>query len=237
MWGSSAEMHAKPHREGSKAPPTTWSQIASPRSSESEQLQAPSGFGAIYSLRRGTESMWILLAVGAIAVLGIMSYNSLVKLRTQVEGAWADVDVQLKRRYDLIPNLVETVKGYASHEKETLEAVVQARSAAMGASTPGTKAQAEGMLAGALKSLFALSEAYPDLKAQAGFGDLQASLASIETSVARSRQYYNAVVRDFNTKIAQIPTNIVANAFRFDEREFFEVEDDVVREAPKVSFD
>ena len=180
--------------------------------------------------------MWILIVLAIVGV-GVMMYNSLVKLRTQVDAAWADVDVQLKRRYDLIPNLLETVKGYAGHEKETLEAVVQARSAAMGAQSPGAKAQAEGMLAGALKSLFALSEAYPDLKAQSSFQELQTSLGEMETVVARSRQYYNAVVRDYNTKTQQVPTNIIANAFRFVEREFFEVEDDAAREAPKVSFD
>ncbi|MGI9627009.1 MAG: LemA family protein [Longimicrobiales bacterium] len=180
--------------------------------------------------------MWIIVLL-VIAGIGVVMYNSLVKLRTQVDGAWADVDVQLKRRYDLIPNLVETVKGYASHEKETLDAVIQARSAAMGAQTPGAKAGAEGMLAGALKSLFALSEAYPDLKAQSSFQELQASLQEVETSVSRSRQYYNAVVRDYNTKTQQVPTNIIANAFRFVQREFFEVEEDAVREAPKVSFD
>ena len=179
---------------------------------------------------------WILILV-VVAVFGVVLYNGLVKLRTQVDGAWADVDVQLKRRYDLIPNLVETVKGYASHEKETLDAVINARSAAMNAGSPGDKAQAEGMLAGALKSLFALSEAYPDLKAQSGFQELQEALQSVEASVAKSRQYYNAVVRDYNTRRQQIPASIIANAFRFEEREFFEVEDDVQRETPKVSFD
>ncbi len=180
--------------------------------------------------------LWILIAL-AVVVGGVMMYNSLVKMRTQVDGAWADVDVQLKRRYDLIPNLVETVKGYATHERETLDAVVPARSAAMGAQSPGDKAKAEGMLAGALKSLFALAEAYPDLKAQASFGELQEALQDIEQSVARSRQYYNAVVRDYNTKIGQVPTNILANAFRFDAREFFEVLEEAARDAPKVDFD
>lgn len=181
--------------------------------------------------------MWILIAVAAVVAIGVMTYNSLVKLRTQVDGAWADVDVQLKRRYDLIPNLVETVKGYASHERETLDAVIQARASAMGASDPSEKAKAENVLTGTLKSLFALAEAYPDLKAQASFAELQGALQAVEESVARSRQYYNAVVRDYNTKIAQIPTNIVANAFRFEERDFFEVDDLAVRETPKVSFD
>ncbi|MDH3223146.1 MAG: LemA family protein [Gemmatimonadota bacterium] len=179
--------------------------------------------------------MWIIVVL-AIAAFGVMLYNSLVKLRTRVDSAWADVDVQLKRRYDLIPNLVETVKGYATHEKETLDAVIQARSAAMGAQSPEAKAQAEGMLTGALKSLFALAEAYPDLKAQSGFQQLQNTLHDIEGDVARSRQYYNAIVRDYNTKTQQIPTNLVANAFRFEEREFFELEDEAAREAPKIDF-
>lgn len=180
--------------------------------------------------------MWILVVV-AIALVLVMMYNSLVKLRTTVDSAWADVDVQLKRRYDLIPNLVETVKGYASHERETLDAVIQARAAAMGAQAPAAKAQAEGMLAGALKSLFALAEAYPDLKAQSSFQELQNALQDIERDIARSRQYYNAIVRDYNTKINQVPSNLIANAFRFEEREFFELEEEAARDAPKVSFD
>ena len=179
--------------------------------------------------------MWIIAVLAIVAVV-VMMYNSLVRMRTKVDGAWADVDVQLKRRYDLIPNLVETVKGYASHEKETLDAVVKARSAAMGAQAPAAKAQAEGMLAGALKSLFALAEAYPDLKAQSGFQQLQDTLHDIEGDVARSRQYYNAIVRDYNIKTQTVPTNLIANAFRFDEREFFELEEEAAREAPKVDF-
>ena len=179
--------------------------------------------------------MWIIVVI-AVVGFGVMLYNSLVKLRTRVDGAWADVDVQLKRRYDLIPNLVESVKGYASHEKETLDAVIQARSAAMGAQAPAAKAQAEGMLAGALKSLFALAEAYPDLKAQSGFQQLQDTLHAIEGDIARSRQYYNAIVRDYNTKTQQVPTNLIANAFRFEEQEFFELDDEAAREAPKVDF-
>lgn len=181
--------------------------------------------------------MLYLIVAAVVVVIGVSMYNSLVKLRTQTDGAWADVDVQLRRRYDLIPNLVETVKGYAQHEKETLDAVINARAAAMGASSPGQKAEAENQLAGALKSIFALAEAYPDLKAQQGFTELQEALQSVEGNVAKARQYYNAVVRDYNTKISQIPTNIIASAFRFDDREFFEVLDDAVREAPKVSFD
>jgi len=179
--------------------------------------------------------MWELLLLGAAVIgLGAM-YNSLVKLRELTEAAWADMEVQLKRRYDLIPNLVETVKGYAGHEKEALEAVVQARSSAMGAQGPAAKAEAEGILGGALKSLFALSEAYPDLKAAGGFRDLQATLAGLEDGVQKARRYYNAVVRDFNTKTQQLPSNLVARAFNFRQAEYFEVTE-AETEVPKVDF-
>jgi len=180
--------------------------------------------------------MWYLLIVVVIVVVAVGMYNALVRLRQQVDGAWADVDVQLKRRYDLIPNLVETVKGYAGHEKDTLERVVQARSAAMSAQGPAAKAEAEGALAGALKSLFALSEAYPQLQAAGGFRDLQASLSEIEEQVAQARRYYNAVVRDFNTKTETFPSVLIARAFGFTKREFFEVEE-AEKAVPKVKFD
>ena len=171
-----------------------------------------------------------------IVVFAIGMYNSLVRLKVQCDNAWADIDVQLKRRYDLIPNLVETVKGYAGHEKGTLEAVIKARNMAMSATGPGDKAQAENMLSGALKSLFALSEAYPQLRAIESFTSLQNSLAQIEDTVQNARRYYNAVVRDLNTKIQQFPTNIFANMLGFKPREFFEVSAAAEREAPKVSF-
>lgn len=177
-----------------------------------------------------------LLALAAIAVGTGLVYNRLVRLRNHSESAWADIDVQLKRRYDLIPNLVETVKGYAGHERETLEAVITARNRAMGASGPAEQAQAENMLTGALKSLFALSEAYPQLRAVEGFTSLQGSLESIERDVQSARRYYNAVVRDFNTAVEQFPSNLVANAFRFVKQEFFELEDEAERGAPKVEF-
>ena len=157
--------------------------------------------------------MWALLAIGVIFIGGIGLYNGLVKLREQADAAWADIDVQLKRRYDLIPNVVETVKGYAAHEQKTFEAVVAARSSAMSAKSPTQKGQAEGMLTGALKSLFLLAEAYPDLKAADGFRDLQGTLSKLEESIQNARQYYNAVVRDFNTKIHQVPSNLIASSF------------------------
>jgi LemA protein len=178
----------------------------------------------------------LLGLVVLVIVFGIAMYNGLVRLKVQCDNAWADIDVQLKRRYDLIPNLVETVKGYAAHEKGTLEAVINARNAAMSASGPADKAAAENVLSGTLKSLFALSEAYPQLRAIEGFTSLQNSLSQIEETVQNARRYYNAVVRDLNTKILQFPTNIFAGMLGFKQREFFEVSNAAEREAPKVSF-
>jgi len=175
-----------------------------------------------------------IIVIIAFAAVGI--YNGLIKLRNTSEQAWSDVDVQLKRRYDLIPNLVETVKGYASHEKETFEKVVQARNQAMGASSPGEKAQAENFLQSTLKSLFALAEAYPELKANQNFLDLQDELSNIEEQIQLARRYYNAVVRDLNTKIESVPSNIVANMLHFEKREYFELDSEEQRETPKVDF-
>lgn len=181
--------------------------------------------------------MWIPLAVVAVVVLGvIVIYNALVRLRVQCDNAWADINVQLKRRHDLIPNVVETVKGYAAHERETLDAVVAARSRAMTAQSPAAKAEAEGMLTQALKSLFALAEAYPQLRAVESFNQLQTTLTQIEEAIQNARRYYNAVVRDLNTKIAQFPSNIVANLFAFKPREFFELTAAAEREVPQVRF-
>ena len=179
----------------------------------------------------------ILLVVIAVVVLMIIvGYNGLVSLRVQCDNAWADIDVQLKRRYDLIPNLVETVKGYAAHEKGTFEAVISARNSAMTAAGPAAKAQAEGALAGALRQVFALAEAYPQLRAVESFTSLQATLNQIEETLQNARRYYNAVVRDFNTRIAQFPTNLIAAVGNFKPREFFEISAPAEREVPKVSF-
>jgi LemA protein len=178
----------------------------------------------------------LLVVAVIIGVMVIGVYNKLVTMRNRYKNAYAQIDVQLKRRYDLIPNLVETVKGYAGHEKGTLEAVINARNRAMSATGPADKAQAENMLSGALKSLFALSEAYPQLRAIESFTSLQNSLTEIEDTVQNARRYYNAVVRDLNTKILQFPTNIFAGMLGFKEREFFEVTAAAEREAPKVSF-
>ena len=180
---------------------------------------------------------WVVLGLLVLVVVVVIGmYNGLVRLKVQTDNAWADIDVQLKRRYDLIPNLVETVKGYAGHEKGTLEAVINARNRAMSATSPGAKAEAENMLSGALKSLFALSEAYPQLRAIESFTSLQNSLSQIEDTVQNARRYYNAVVRDLNTKIQVFPTNLFAGMLGFKTREFFEVSATAEREAPKVSF-
>ena len=176
-----------------------------------------------------------VVAVVAFAVIGI--YNGLVRLNVQAANAWSDIDVQLKRRHDLIPNVVETVKGYASHERNTLEAVVNARNKAVSVQSagPAERGQAEGALTSALRGLFALAEAYPQLRAAENFGQLQSTLAQIEDAVQNARRYYNAVVRDLNTRIQQFPSNIIAGMFGFRNREFFEVPD-AERETPKVKF-
>ncbi len=182
--------------------------------------------------------MWIILLVlAAVAIAVVTIYNSLIRLRVQCDNAWADIDVQLKRRYDLIPNLIETVKGYASHERKTLEDLVNARNRAMSAQGPAAKGEAEGMLTQALKSLFALAEAYPQLRAVESFTQLQGSLNQIEDAVQNARRYYNAVVRDLNTRIAQFPSNLIADFFAFRAREFFELTAAAEREVPRVSFE
>lgn len=177
----------------------------------------------------------VVLAVIALAVIGI--YNGLVRLNVQATNAWSDIDVQLKRRTDLIPNVVETVKGYASHEQKTLESVIHARNRAVSAQTagPAERGQAEGALTTALRGLFALAESYPQLRAVESFTQLQGTLAQIEDAVQNARRYYNAVVRDLNTKIQQFPSNIVAGMFGFANREFFEIPD-ADREVPQVKF-
>lgn len=181
--------------------------------------------------------MWFLIVFVLIAVVLVGMYNSLVRLRVRTGGAWADIDVQLKRRWDLIPNLVEAVKGYASHERETLEAVIEARNRAMSAQGPGEKAAAENVLTGALRQVFALAEAYPNLRAVESFTELQGTLSEIEGAVQNARRYYNAVVRDYNTKTQVFPANLLAGMFGFTAREFFSLEDESQRDAPQVSFD
>ena len=165
----------------------------------------------------------------------VVLYNGLVQLRNRIDNAWSQIDVQLQRRHDLIPNLVETVKGYAAHERGTLEAVVQARNAAIAAKGPAEQAQAENVLTGALRQLFALSEAYPDLKANENFLNLQEEITSTEDRIAYARQFYNDSVLKYNAKIQSIPSNLIAGMLSFREREYFEVES-AAREVPRVQF-
>lgn len=189
----------------------------------------------------GTAILIVFVVLIVIAVLiglwGVMAYNGLVRLRNLVQEAWRQIDVELTRRHDLIPNLVETVKGYASHERETLDAVVHARAAA---TAPGAsvaqQAQQEGELSQALGRLMAISEAYPDLKANQNFMALQQELSTTEDRIAAGRRFYNANVRELNTKIESVPTNIVAGIGHFERAEYFQVDDQAVRNAPSVSF-
>lgn len=181
-------------------------------------------------------TVWIIL--GALVLIGlwvIATYNGLITLKNRTDEAWSDIDVQLKRRYDLIPNLVETVKGYASHEAGTLEKVTQARNAAMNARTVGDHAQAENALSQTLKSLFAISEAYPDLKANTNFLHLQQELSDTEDKIQASRRFYNGNVRDFNTKLQVFPTNMIGNMLGFKAREFFEIAE-AEKANPQVKF-
>ena len=181
-------------------------------------------------------SLVILVAVALIAVSVIAIYNSLVRRRNEVDNAWSQIDVQLKRRLDLIPNLVETVKGYASHEKATLDAVIQARNTAMSASSsPNAQAAADSAVTGALRQLFALSEAYPDLKANQGFVSLQEELSNTESRIAYARQFYGDGVLAYNTAIQKFPSSLVARVFNFANREYFEAED-AARVTPQVKF-
>jgi len=181
----------------------------------------------------------LLMLVGLVVLVGlwlVLTYNGLVRLRNQVKNAWSQIDVQLKRRYDLIPNLIETVKGYAAHEKETLERVVQARQRGIDASNVKDQQEAENMITGALRQLFALSEAYPDLKANQNFLALQEELASTENKIGFARQYYNDSTKEFNIRQEVFPANLVAPMLGFEPSDFFEIEEASQREAPKVEF-
>ena len=178
----------------------------------------------------------IVVIVAAFVIFLIAAYNGLIRRRNQIENAWSQIDVQLKRRLDLIPNLVETVTGYAAHERETLERVIHARNMAMQApSTPHAQAEADNQLTGALKSIFALGEAYPDLKANQNFLQLQEELTATEGRVAYSRQFYNDSVLEYNNKLEQFPTMYFARALKFERREYFEA-DEAARTAPEISF-
>lgn len=172
----------------------------------------------------------------AVLLWGVSAYNRFVRLRVRAEESWRDVDTQLKRRWDLIPNVMETVKGYATHEREVFERVTQARAQGQAATTPKEQQAADAQLRSAMLNLFAVAEAYPQLKANENFLQLQASLSEIEDAIQKSRRYYNAVVRDFNTAIEVFPGNLIAGLFGFKPREFFALEDEAQREAPKVKF-
>ncbi len=185
-----------------------------------------------------TGSIVLLIIVG-IALYLIVIYNKLVALRAGIDAAWSDIDVQLKRRYDLIPALVETVKGYKEYEGETLEKVIAARQKGLTADSVAEKAEAANMLSGALGKLFALAEAYPDLKANTNFLKLQDELSRLEEAIQNARRYYNAIVRDYNAKIASFPDLIVAQKFDFTPRDYFELDEkeaEAVKEMPKISF-
>ncbi|MCK4602373.1 MAG: LemA family protein [Phycisphaerae bacterium] len=181
--------------------------------------------------------LYIVIALVVLIVVALIAiYNGLVRKRIRCQEAWSQIDVQLKRRYDLIPNLIETVKGYAAHERETLERVIQARNQAISAQGVQKQAEAENFLTGALKQLFALSESYPNLKANENFAQLQEELASTENKIAFSRQHYNDSAAVYNTAREKFPNNMVANSFGFKRRDYFELEEPAQREAPKVSF-
>ncbi len=184
--------------------------------------------------------MWIAIAIIAILVLYVVAvYNGLVARRVQSREAWATIDTQLKRRYDLIPNLVSAVKGAAKHEKETLESVIAARNSAMSATGVADKSAAENQLTGALKSIFALAESYPTLRANENFLELQQELTDTETKIQAARQFYNSVVMNLNTSIQQFPSSVIANLFKFTTEKFFELDEsekEAVKKAPKVEF-
>ncbi len=180
----------------------------------------------------------VIVIVVILAIIAVAMYNGLIRLRNVVQESWRQIDVELNRRHDLIPNLVETVKGYASHERETFEAVTQARAAAAAPGAgPAQQAQQENVLTQALGRLFAVAEAYPDLKANQNFLDLQRQLSETEDRIAASRRFYNANVRSLNTKVETVPSNIIAGMFHIQRAEYFEAEDPQVRAAPTVSFD
>ncbi len=178
----------------------------------------------------------LLVIIGAVAVMAIGMYNSLITLRNRCDNGWSQIDVQLRRRYDLIPNLVETVKGYAKHEREVFEKVTQARAAAVNAQTVKDQGQAENVLTGALKSLFAVAENYPELKANQNFLMLQEELAGTEGKVAYARQFYNDTVMKFNMRQQVFPSNIIANMFGFKPRDYFQIEEEVAKGPVKVQF-
>jgi len=185
----------------------------------------------------GMNILYIILGIVVLAAAWVVfAYNRFVALVNRCKEAWSDIDVQLKRRYDLIPNLIETVKGYAAHESGTLEKVTEMRTRAMNAQTPAEHGEAENMLSGALKSLFAVAENYPNLKANENFMELQRELSDTENKIQAARRFYNSVVQDLNTSLQSFPNNIIGNMFGFKEREFFTLEEEAAKDPVKVSF-
>ena len=197
-----------------------------------QSIGLPKGHKMIGYIILGIVLVFILIAIATVAKI----YNGLVTKRIECDNSWSQIEVQLKRRYDLIPNLVETVKGYATHEKETLENVIKARNAAVSANGIAQQAEAENMLTGALSRLFAVSEAYPNLKANENFAQLQEELTGTENRIAFARQHYNDSVSVYNIGREKFPSNIIANMFNFEKREMFEIADPTHREAPQVKF-
>ncbi len=181
-------------------------------------------------------SLVVIGIVVLVAGIGVVLYNQLASLRVRADASWADIDAQLKRRYDLIPNLVETVKGYAGHEKGVLERVTELRSQAIAAQGPAEQAKMENMLTQALRSVFAVAENYPQLRASENFSQLQGTLAELEDKIQQARRYYNAVVRDYNTKVHVVPSSLVASMFSFKDREYFELTSEEEREPVRVDF-
>lgn len=182
-------------------------------------------------------TLYIILGVVAVLALGfVVVYNSLITRKNRIDEAWSDIEVQMKRRYDLIPNVLETVKGYAAHERGLFESVTKARTAAMGAKTAHEHAEAENMLAGTLKTLFAVAENYPDLKANTNFLELQRELSDTENKIQAARRFYNSNVRDYNTMLESFPTNMIGRMFEFTNREFFDLEEEAARQPVKVQF-
>jgi LemA protein len=181
--------------------------------------------------------IWVLLAIPVIVILWLVgTFNGLIRLRNRVSEAWSDIDVQLKRRHDLIPNLIETVKGYAKHEEGVFSRVTEARARAMQATSPQDLGKAENMLTGALKSLFAVAENYPELKASENFAKLQDELSDTENKIQAARRFYNGQVRDFNTRLQVFPTNMIGNTMGFKPTEFFEIDQEAERKTPEVKF-
>ena len=186
--------------------------------------------------RNMNQTTIVFVVAGVIVLWFIAAYNMFVQLRNRVKEAWSDIEVQLKRRYDLIPNLVEAVKGYASHENEAFQKVTEARAKALGAQSIGEKEKADNMVTTALKSIFAIAEAYPQLRAVESFTKLQEELSDTENKIQAARRFYNGNVRDLNVRVEMFPSNIIANIFKFQKEEFFELEEEVAKEPVKVKF-